>query len=63
MLELFAMPEAEGHLEISMDKANDLVFDKDEFVVALTSSNFEAVEIDIPLCVALVEKKHWKKCK
>lgn len=50
---MFAPPEAEGHLELTVDQ-NDLVMDAPEFIVAITSSAFDQAEIDIPICVALV---------
>ena len=37
VLELFVLPEAEGHLDIQIDNQKDLVLDSPEFIVAITS--------------------------
>ena len=61
VLELFGLPEAEGHLTGEINRSNDIVIEDEEFIVALALSKLERVSIDLPLCVAKVSKENWRR--
>lgn len=61
VLELFGYPEAEGHLHAEIDRANDIVIDDEEFIVAMSLSKLEGAGIDMPLCVAKVTRDNWRR--